>query len=75
MTSRNLPDIERFLHSDSPGVKVSLELSASHVTTAVATYVDFKVQHLTALQKYNFETKMELQKQLHEKAEGMFLWV
>ena len=75
VTSRNLPDIERFLHSDSLGVKVSLELSANHVTAAVATYVDFKVQHLAALQKYSSETKMEVQKQLHEKAEGTFLWV
>jgi hypothetical protein len=75
VTSRNVPDIERYLHPDSLDVKVSLELSASHVSKAVAAFVDFKVQRLAAAQNYDPETRTEVQQLLHAKAEGTFLWV
>jgi hypothetical protein len=75
VTSRNVPEIERFLHSDSLGVKVSLELSASHVAKAVAAFVDFKVQRLAAVKNYDLKTRTEVQQQLRGKAEGTFLWV
>ncbi|KAF1955560.1 NACHT-domain-containing protein, partial [Byssothecium circinans] len=75
VTSRNLPDIKRFLYPDPLGVKVSLELSASHVSKAVAAFVDFKVQHLAAVQEYDGETRAEVQQLLGNKAEGTFLWV
>ena len=75
VTSRNLPHIERHLQPDSCGVKVSLEVSARHVSKAVATFVDFKVQRLAAAQKYDSETQAEVQRQLGDKAEGTFLWV
>ncbi|KAF2247479.1 hypothetical protein BU26DRAFT_597405 [Trematosphaeria pertusa] len=75
VTSRNVPDIERFLQPDSLGVKVSLELSASHVSKAVASFVDFKVQRLAAAQSHDAETQAEVQLLLRKKAEGTFLWV
>jgi hypothetical protein len=75
VTSRNVPDIERYLHPDSLDVKVSLELSASHVSKAVAAFVDFKVQRLADVQKYDPETRTEVQQLLRAKAEGTFLWV
>lgn len=75
VTSRNLPDIERFQHSDSHGSRVSLELSASHVSKSVATFVDFKVERLAAAQKYDPGTRAEVQRRLCDKAEGTFIWV
>lgn len=75
VTSRNIPEIERYLHTDALGVKLSLEVEASHVTRAVAAFVDYKVQRLATMQQYNPELKAEVQQQLHNKAEGTFLWV
>jgi hypothetical protein len=75
VTSRNLPEIERVLQPSSHNGKVSLELNASHISKAVATYVNYKVQNLTNLQKYDPQTQEEVQQQLREKAEGTFLWV
>jgi hypothetical protein len=75
VTSRNLPDIERHLHPDSVGGKVSLELSHSHVSNAVTAFVDFKVQQLAAAHKYDPATQAEVQQQLCDKGEGTFLWV
>jgi nucleoside phosphorylase len=75
VTSRNVPDIERYLQTDLAGVKISLELSASHVSKAVAAFVDYKVQRLAAGQKYDYKTRAEVQQQLCNKAEGTFLWV
>ncbi|KAF2625648.1 WD40 repeat-like protein [Macroventuria anomochaeta] len=75
VTSRNVPDIELRLHPGLDGVRVSLELSASYVTNAVAAFVHFKVQRLAAARKYDAETRAEVRRQLRKKAEGTFLWV
>ncbi|EUC40023.1 hypothetical protein COCMIDRAFT_30959 [Bipolaris oryzae ATCC 44560] len=53
VTSRNIPEIERYLQSDAAGVKVSLEVKASHVSRAVAAFVDYKVQRLATVQQYD----------------------
>ncbi|KAF3034267.1 hypothetical protein E8E11_001607 [Didymella keratinophila] len=75
VTSRNVPEIDRYLQPDSLGVKVSLEVKASHVSRAVAAFVEYKVQRLAAVQKYDASLQSEVQQQLHSKAEGTFLWV
>ncbi|PSN59069.1 hypothetical protein BS50DRAFT_626899 [Corynespora cassiicola Philippines] len=75
VTSRNVPDIERHLEPGSLRVKVSLEVSASHVSKAVAAFVDVKVRRLAAGQKYDRSTQAEVQQVLCDKAEGTFLWV
>jgi hypothetical protein len=75
VTSRNLPQIERHLQLDSLGVKVSLEVKASHVSEAVATFVEYKVRRLVTVQRYNASLQAEVQQQLRSKAEGTFLWV
>ena len=75
VTSRNMPNIERYLQTDLSGVKISLEVSAIHVSKAVAAFVDYKVQRLAAGQKYDHKTRAEVQQQLYNKAEGTFLWV
>lgn len=38
VTSRDIPEIERYLQPDSYGIKVSLEVKVSHVSRAVAAF-------------------------------------
>jgi hypothetical protein len=75
VTSRNEPHIERYLEPDPAGMKVSLEVSAEQVSRAVEAFVDFKVQGLTTLKKYNASLQAEVQLLLRDKAGGTFLWV
>jgi hypothetical protein len=75
VTSRNIPEIERYLEPDPLGVKVSLEVKASYVSRAVAAFVQYKVQRLAAVQRYEVKLQAEVQQQLRDKAEGTFLWV
>ncbi|RII04521.1 hypothetical protein CUC08_Gglean011908 [Alternaria sp. MG1] len=75
VTSRNIPEIERYLQPDALGVKVSLEVKASHVSRAVAAFVEYKVERLAAVLKYDIRLQAEVQQQLRDKAEGTFLWV
>ncbi len=75
VTSRNMPEIAQYLQPDAAGVKVSLEVKASHVSRAVAAFVQYKVQQLTTVHAYDLELQAEVQQQLRDKAEGTFLWV
>jgi hypothetical protein len=75
VTSRNIPEIERFLYSNTIGFKINLELNASHVSKAITAFINFKVDRLAGIQKYNIKTREEVQQQLYDKAEGTFLWV
>ena len=75
VTSRNIPEIERYLQHDSLGVKVSLEVKASHVSRAVAAFVEYKVQRLVTVHKYDTGLQAKVQQHLRDKAEGTFLWV
>ena len=75
VTSRNIPEIELYLQPNSAGDKVSLEVKASHVSRAVAAFVDYKVQQLATVQQYDPKLQAEVQQQLRDKAEGTFLWV
>jgi hypothetical protein len=75
VTSRSTPEIERYLQPDALGVKVSLEVKASHVSRAVAAFIEHKVQQLATLQRYDPRLQAEVQQQLRDKAEGTFLWV
>jgi hypothetical protein len=74
-TSRNIPEIQRYLQPNSLGVKVSLEVKMSHVSRAVTAFVEYKVQRLATVQKYDPRLQAEVQLQLRDKAEGTFLWV
>lgn len=73
VTSRNLLNTEQYLQPDAAGVKISLEVSASHVSKAVAAFVDFMVQRLKNVLRYDAKTQAEVQQQLRNKAEGTFL--
>jgi hypothetical protein len=74
VTSRNIPEIEQHLQPDPLGVKVSLEVKASHVSRAVAAFVEYKVQWLAALQSYDAELQAEVQQQLREARSCGYRW-
>jgi hypothetical protein len=71
VTSRNLPQIEQELQSDTVGIRVSLEISANYVSKAVAVFVDFKVRGL-AIIKDDVGLQIKVQRLLRHKAEGTF---
>ncbi|KAI8930692.1 hypothetical protein NX059_012301 [Plenodomus lindquistii] len=75
VTSRNLPEIEQYLQPDSAGIKVSLEVSANQVSRAVAAFINFKVQDLATVKRYEARLQEEVEKVLRSRAEGTFLWV
>jgi hypothetical protein len=74
VTSRNLPQIERYLQPYA-GVKISLEVSTSHVAEAVAVFVNYKVHQLAEMRRYDATLQADVQQQLRDKANGTFLWV
>ncbi|KAJ4288070.1 hypothetical protein N0V90_012087 [Kalmusia sp. IMI 367209] len=75
VTSRNVPRIEQSLRADLTGIKISLDISAGHVSKAVRTFVRFKIQQLAMIKDYSPGLKDKVQQLLHNQAEGTFLWV
>ena len=74
VTSRNEPAfIERLGRGKQ--LHTSLELNSSHVTRAVANFIDLKIKQLAALKSYSQELQKDIGEVLYEKAEGTFLWV
>lgn len=75
VSSHNLPDIEQGLQKAGEKVALSLELNAESVSTAVNIYIQWKVEELADIQKYNLETRNAVQHHLSSNAHGTFLWV
>ena len=74
ITSRNEPAFtERLGHSQQ--LHTSLELNSSHVTRAVASFIDHKIRELAGLKLYNSKLQAFIRDSLLEKAGGTFLWV
>ena len=74
ITSRNEPAFtERLGHGKQ--LHTSLELNSSHVTGAVALFIDHKIRELASLKMYNSKLQAFIREVLLEKAEGTFLWV
>ncbi|KAH8807357.1 WD40-repeat-containing domain protein [Xylogone sp. PMI_703] len=88
LTSRNEIDIERSLKEDEVRKRLSLELNAASVASAVKVYIDYKMSELaeTYREIYINNKKPEVQQkfeqlleqvanEIHQKANGTFLWV
>lgn len=73
ISSRNWPDIEEQLANT--GQNLSLELNAESVSTAVARFIQHKVQELVRQKKYNDKTRDSVLEHLSSNADGTFLWV
>jgi NACHT domain len=74
VSSRNRHDIEWRLRLDDTRMRLSLELNARHVSSAVDIYIDYKVLQLASL-KHNRTLQGQVRDRIRLKANGTFLWV
>jgi len=75
ISSRNWPEIEEQLARAGHGVRLSLELNAESISTAVGVFIQQKVLQLAQEKKYNSKTRESVQHYLSSNADGTFLWV
>ena len=75
VSSRNWPEIERSLEDAGHQVKLSLELNAASVSTAVQVFIDQRVSKLAQQNKYDERTKRAVLEHLASNANDTFLWV
>jgi hypothetical protein len=75
VSSRNWPEIEERLETARGKARLSLELNAQSVTTAVNAYIRYKVLYLSHLKQYDSKTETAVQDYLSSNANGTFLWV
>ncbi|KAK3348796.1 beta transducin-like protein HET-E2C [Lasiosphaeria hispida] len=75
VSSRNWPQIEEQLAMVAQNARLSLELNAESVATAVNTYIDHKVRHLSDLKQYDHKIDTIVRDYLSSNANGTFLWV
>ncbi|KAI7972052.1 hypothetical protein EIK77_003145 [Talaromyces pinophilus] len=74
VSSRNWPEIEEQL-ADASNIRVQLELNADSISSAVHTFIQYKVDQLIRDKKYDTETSAAVQRHLVSNADGTFLWV
>ncbi|KAG8168558.1 hypothetical protein KVR01_001307 [Diaporthe batatas] len=74
VSSRNWPDIEKAF-SKTQNFGLSLELNGEFVSTAVATYIQFKMETLAKDNAFDFDMQDIIQSYLISNAGGTFLWV
>ncbi|KAL6906651.1 hypothetical protein GGI43DRAFT_431045 [Trichoderma evansii] len=68
----NIQDV--LLYADNQSI-VSLELNAESVSTAIKTYIDYKVEILSGEKRYQQGMRDSIQEYLINNADGTFLWV
>jgi archaellum biogenesis ATPase FlaH len=75
VSSRNWPDIEERLGQAGHKVRLSLELNAAAVSTAVQTFIDQRVSKLAQQNRYDERTKHTVLEHLALNANDTFLWI
>ncbi|KAF1360783.1 WD40 repeat-like protein [Lizonia empirigonia] len=75
VSSRNWPDIEKGLQQSGHKVRLSLELNAASVSTAVLAYIEQRVSELAQQNKYDELTQCAVLEHLTSNANDTFLWV
>jgi archaellum biogenesis ATPase FlaH len=75
VSSRNWPDIEEQLERAGHKVRLSLELNAKSVSTAVTIFIKQKVLRLAQRKRYDKQTQDAIQEHLRSNANNTFLWV
>lgn len=75
VSSRNWPKIEEKLGKAGEKTRLSLELNAESVSTAVNKYIEHQIRELALIRKYDDKTKNSVQEYLFSNANGTFLWV
>ncbi|KAL2782344.1 NACHT domain-containing protein [Aspergillus keveii] len=72
VSSRNRDEIEQELEFGTEEVSLSLELNGSHISDAVAAFIDDRVSRMKALQR-NGALLKQVKEQLLQKSDGTFL--
>ncbi|WPJ61285.1 hypothetical protein SMAC4_13430 [Sordaria macrospora] len=75
VSSRNWVQIEEQLAIVAQQSRLSLELNAESVTTAVSAYIRYKTFHLSQLKRYDSKLEAAVYDYLSSNANGTFLWV
>jgi hypothetical protein len=75
VSSRSWPDINESLERANGKVRLSLELNAESVSSAVAIYIQHKVLQLADRKRYDEKTRDAVQGYLSSNANDTFLWV
>ncbi|KAF2190121.1 hypothetical protein K469DRAFT_23798 [Zopfia rhizophila CBS 207.26] len=75
VSSRNWPDIEEQLARAGHKVRLSLELNAGSVSTAVSAFIQHKVLQLAERKRYDNKTRDAVLDHLSSNANDTFLWV
>jgi len=75
VSSRNWPEIEERLQRAGQKVRLSLELNAAAVSTAVQAFIDQRVFELAQHNRYDERTKRAVLGHLTSNANDTFLWV
>lgn len=75
VSSRNWPSIEKNLDTATQKMRLCLELNEESVSDAVTTFIKCKVDWLATRNKYNCDTRADVQRYLSLNASGTFLWV
>jgi hypothetical protein len=75
VSSRNWPEIEAHLEQAGHKLRLSLELNATSVSTAVQVFIDQRVSELAQQNKYDEPTKRAVLEHLASNANDTFLWV
>ncbi|PSN58949.1 hypothetical protein BS50DRAFT_682534 [Corynespora cassiicola Philippines] len=75
VSSRNWPDIEERLERAVKKVRLSLELNAESVSTAVEAFIQYKVRQIAEKKKYDDKTRDTVLDHLFSNAYDTFLWV
>ncbi|KAK4170971.1 hypothetical protein QBC36DRAFT_250422 [Triangularia setosa] len=75
VSSRNWPDIEKQLETATQKARLSLELNAESISTAVNAFIQNKVNQLVPKTKYDASMIGTIKDYLHSHENGTFLWV
>jgi hypothetical protein len=75
VSSRSWPDIEELLERAGHKVRLSLELNAESVSTAVSIYIQHKVLQLAQRKTYDKKMQDAVRDHLYSNANDTFLWV
>lgn len=75
VSSRSRPDIEELLERAEHKTRLSLELNAESVATAVGIYIEHKILQLAQRKKYDEKTRDAVREHLFSNANDTFLWV
>jgi hypothetical protein len=75
VSSRNWPNIEERLERAGHKVRLCLELNPESVSTAVGSFIQYKVSQLAEGKKYDSKTRDAILDYLSLYADGTFLWI